>query len=343
MKRGIVIMKKITVLGSGSWGSTLANILAENDYEVCLYGIEEDVAAEINNLQTNSKYLANFKFSKPITATTDLAEAVKDASGILFVIPTAAIASVSKQLKPLLSTANNPILMSATKGIEPGTKRIVSQIIEQEFDKSVVDNMVVISGPSHAENASQKDLTTLSVASYNEENAKTVQQMFTRDYVRLYTNSDPIGVEVGGAIKNVLALAAGMIAGKGYEINALAALITRGIRELALVGEALGGQKETFYGLSGIGDLIVTASSSNSRNWRAGKQLAEGKSLDDVVNNMGMVVEGVKTAQAVHELAEELNLDLPISEAVYRVLYEQTEVEVEITNMMHRPLKPEFQ
>lgn len=202
---------------------------------------------------------------------------------------------------------------------------------------------MAISGPSHAENVAQKDLTAIACASTNEENAKKVQKLFSNDYVRFYTNDDLVGVEVGGAVKNVIAIAAGILVGQGYGDDAKAALMTRGLAEITRLGvNYFGAKPMTFSGLSGIGDLIVTCTSVNSRNWRAGKQIGEGKSLDYVLKNMGQVVEGATTVKAVHELCEEKNIDMPISEAIYRVLYEGTDVETEIKKMMGRAPKPEI-
>lgn len=203
---------------------------------------------------------------------------------------------------------------------------------------------MAISGPSHAENVAQKDLTAIACASTSEENAKKVQKIFSNNYVRFYTNDDLVGVEVGGAVKNVIAIAAGILVGKGYGDDAKAALMTRGLAEITRLGvKYFGAKPMTFSGLSGIGDLIVTATSQNSRNWRAGKQIGEGKSLDYVLDHMGQVVEGATTVKAVHELAEEKNIDMPISEAIYRVLYENADVDQEIKTMMGRNPKPEIQ
>lgn len=336
-------MTKIAVLGAGSWGTVLASLLADNGSAVTLFGNNEEVNQEIAEKHTNTRYLAaDFKVNPTVQVTTDLKTAVADADLVLFVLPTKAIRSVSRDLAKILQeTGAKPILASATKGIEPGTKKRVSEILTAEVYPNDSEKIVVISGPSHAENVMHKDLTALSVASASLENAKFVQELFSNDYLRLYSNSDVIGVEVGGAVKNVIALGAGILVGAGYEDDAKAALMTRGLAEITRLGVAMGAKPETFSGLSGIGDLIVTATSVNSRNWRAGRELAKGKGLKQTLADMGMVVEGAETVKAVHELSEELNVDMPISEAIYNFLYKDKSIDAEIKQMMGRSNKEE--
>ncbi len=202
-------------------------------------------------------------------------------------MPTSAIRSVAKAVRQVLDeNGRQPYLVSATKGIEPGTKKLVLQIFKDEIYPDGFDKMIVLSGPSHAENTAQKDLTAITLASTSLDNAAKMQKIFSNDYVRFYTSNDPIGVQVGGAVKNVIAIAAGILAGLGYGDNAKAALMTRGLAEITRLGVAFGGQPWTFSGLSGIGDLIVTCTSVNSRNWRCGYQLGQGKPLDEVLANM---------------------------------------------------------
>ncbi len=337
-------MTKIAVLGNGSWGSVLGSMLADNGNDVTLYGNIDSVNEEINEKHTNSHYMKDWKLNENAKATGNLTEALKDAEIVLFVHPTKAIRIVAKNVRQVLDkTGNKPLLVTATKGIEPGSKKLISEILTEEIYPNDADKIVAISGPSHAENVAQKDLTAIACASSDEENAKKVQKIFSNDYVRFYTNDDLIGVEVGGAVKNVIAIAAGILVGKNYGDDAKAALMTRGLAEITRLGvNYFGAKPMTFSGLSGIGDLIVTCTSSNSRNWRAGKQLGEGKTLNYILKNMGQVVEGATTVKAVHELCEEKNIDMPISEAVYRVLYEQTNVDGEIKKMMGRSPKPEI-
>ena len=337
-------MTKIAVLGAGSWGTVLGSMLADKGNEIVLYGNNEEVNQEINEHHTNELYMKNWSVNETATATGDLNKALDGAEVILFVLPTQAIRIVAKQVGQILTeTGRKPLIVTATKGIEPGTKKLISDILTEEVYPNDTDKIVAISGPSHAESVAQKDLTAISCASTSKENAEKVQEMFSNDYFRLYTNSDLVGVEVAGAVKNVIAIAAGILVGKHYGDDAKAALMTRGLAEITRLGvNYFGADPMTFSGLSGIGDLIVTCTSVNSRNWRCGKQLGEGKSLDYVLQNMGQVVEGATTVKAVHELCQEKQIDMPISEAIYRVLYENSNVDAEITKMMGRSPKQEI-
>lgn len=337
-------MTKIAVLGNGSWGSVLGSMLEDNGNDVILYGNRAEVNQEINSKHTNEHYMKNWHLNPKAVATGDLTKALDGAQIVLFVLPTKAVRVVAKQVhQVLVKSGSKPLLVTATKGIEPGTKKLITQILAEEIYPDDSERIVAISGPSHAENVAQKDLTAIACASESAENAKFVQKKFSNDYVRFYTNDDLIGVEVGGAVKNVIAIAAGILVGKHYGDNAKAALMTRGLAEITRLGvKYFGAKPMTFSGLSGIGDLIVTCTSVNSRNWRAGKQIGEGKSLDYVLKNMGQVVEGATTVKAVHELAQEKHIDMPISEAIYRVLYKHADIDAEIKKMMGRSPKPEI-
>ncbi len=337
-------MTKIAVLGAGSWGTVLGSMLADKGYEIVLYGNNAKVNDEVNQHHTNEHYMKNWKVNQTVTATGDLNQALKDAEIVLFVLPTQAIRSVAQNVSKVLQKTNaKPLIVTATKGIEPGSKKLISEILTEEIYPDDEDKIVAISGPSHAESVAQKDLTAISCASTSRENAQKVQQLFSNDYFRLYTNNDLIGVEVAGAVKNVIAIAAGILVGKHYGDDAKAALMTRGLAEITRLGvNYFGADPMTFSGLSGIGDLIVTCTSVNSRNWRCGKQLGEGKSLDYILQNMGQVVEGATTVKAVHELCQEKQIDMPISEAIYRVLYQNSNVDDEITKMMGRSPKQEI-
>lgn len=337
-------MTKIAVLGAGSWGTVLGSMLADKGYEIVLYGNNEKVNDEVNQHHTNEHYMKNWQVNETVTATGDLKQALKAAEIVLFVLPTQAIRSVAQNVSKVLKQINaKPLLVTATKGIEPGSKKLISEILTEEIYPDDEDKIVAISGPSHAESVAQKDLTAISCASTSRKNAQKVQQLFSNDYFRLYTNSDLIGVEVAGAVKNVIAIAAGILVGKHYGDDAKAALMTRGLAEITRLGvNYFGADPMTFSGLSGIGDLIVTCTSVNSRNWRCGKQLGEGKSLDYILQNMGQVVEGATTVKAVHELCQEKQIDMPISEAIYRVLYQNSNVDNEITRMMGRSPKQEI-
>lgn len=336
-------MRRIAVLGDGSWGSVLGSLLADNGNSVILYGDNPQVASEINLQHTNQHYMKDWQLNKQAVATTDLVEALADCDIILFVLPTKAIRSVAQKVRRELDkTGNQPMIISATKGIEPGTKKLISQILREEIYPEGMDKIVVLSGPSHAENVAQKDLTAITCASTSMDNAEKVQKIFSNDYVRFYTSNDPAGVQVGGAVKNVIAIAAGILVGKGYGDDAKAALMTRGLAEMRRLAMAFGGQPWTLSGLSGIGDLIVTCTSKNSRNWRCGYQLGQGRDLDYVLQHMGQVVEGATTVKAVYEICTENDVDMPICEAIYHVLYDHANVADEIKNMMNRQMGPEI-
>ncbi len=336
-------MTKISVLGAGSWGSVLASMLADNGHDVALYAHRQVIADEINQDHTNLHYMKDWTLNPSVWASTDMEQVLKDCDVILFAVPTSAIRSVAKAVRQVLDeNGRQPYLVSATKGIEPGTKKLVLQIFKDEIYPDGFDKMIVLSGPSHAENTAQKDLTAITLASTSLDNAAKMQKIFSNDYVRFYTSNDPIGVQVGGAVKNVIAIAAGILAGLGYGDNAKAALMTRGLAEITRLGVAFGGQPWTFSGLSGIGDLIVTCTSVNSRNWRCGYQLGQGKPLDEVLANMGQVVEGATTVKAVHEICDKYSLDMPISASIYKVLYEGAKIDDEIKLMMSRQMGPEI-
>lgn len=337
-------MTKIAVLGNGSWGSVLGSMLTDNGNDVILYGNNEQVNKEINEHHTNHHYMKDWSLNPKAKSTGNLTQALTGAEIVLFVLPTKAVRSVAKNVRAVLDEiGSKPLLVTATKGIEPGSKKLISDILTEEIYPHDSDKIAAISGPSHAENVAQKDLTAIACASKSSINAKRVQKLFSNSYVRFYTNDDLVGVEVGGAVKNVIAIAAGILVGKHYGDDAKAALMTRGLAEITRLGvNYFNADPMTFSGLSGIGDLIVTCTSSNSRNWRAGKQIGEGKSLAYILKNMGQVVEGATTVKAVHELSQEKNIDMPISEAIYRVLYENTDVDEEITQMMGRDPQPEI-
>lgn len=337
------MVKKVAVLGAGSWGTVLANLLVENGLSVRLWTHNPKQMPEINEQHTNQHYLPDFHLNEGLQATADLAEAVQDADIILFVVPTNAIRSVAEQVKPLLaSSQKRPIIAHAAKGLEKGSKKRVSQVLEEVIPRDLMRGIVVISGPSHAEDVAAKDITTLTAASTSLAVAKIVQSTFMNQYFRLYTNTDVTGVELGAALKNVIAIGAGALHGLGYGDNTKAALMTRGLAEITRLGVVLGADPMTFIGLSGVGDLIVTCTSVHSRNWRAGNALGQGQKIADVLANMGMVVEGYYTAKVVHELASDLNVDMPISNAIYQVLYEEAPIKTVIGDLMQREGKPEF-
>lgn len=332
-------MTHIAVLGAGSWGSALAKVLHENGHKVVMWSRNPEQVAEMNQEHTNKRYLPETVLPKDIQATMDVSEAVREAEAIVFVIPTKGIRAVAQQVAEAIDEPK--WMVHASKGLEQQTYKRLSTILEEEIPAEKRKAIVALSGPSHAEEVVAKDLTTITAASENEETAKYVQELFLNDYFRVYTNTDILGVELGAALKNIIALGAGTIAGLGYGDNAKAALVTRGLAEITRLGVAMGADPLTFMGLSGVGDLVVTCTSPHSRNWRAGKLLGEGGNLNTILNEMGMVVEGVSTAKAAYELAQERHIDMPITEAIYKVVYEDAEAKYVILDLMNREGKAE--
>ncbi len=324
----------VAVLGAGSWGTALAIVLADNGHDVRLWGQRQEQMDEINEKHTNEKYLPNIHLPEAIVGYVDLAKALEGIETVVLAVPTKAIRDVLQRVRTCIE---RPItIVSVSKGIEPDTHKRISEIIEEEMGERLQD-VVVLSGPSHAEEVSLRHPTTVAVSSKNMDAAERIQDLFmNHQYFRVYTNPDLIGVEIGGALKNIIALAAGITDGLGYGDNAKAALMTRGLAEMARLGSRLGANPLTFAGLTGIGDLIVTCTSVHSRNWRAGNMLGKGYALDDVLANMGMVVEGVRTTKAAYQLAKKMNVDMPITNALYDVLFNGKDVKSAVDSLMAR-------
>lgn len=331
--------QKIAILGAGSWGTALAMVLTDNGHQVRLWGNNEHQINEINCHHTNHHYLPGVRLDEKITATTELATALEQVDAVLFVLPTKAMRAVAKQVATLLQ--HKPMIIHASKGLEQTTYHRISQILAEELARDSYQDIVVLSGPSHAEEVARQDITTITAACQHLEAAKYVQQLFSNNYFRVYTNTDVVGVELGAALKNVIAVGAGALHGLGYGDNAKAALMTRGLTEISRLGVAFGADPLTFIGLSGVGDLIVTCTSVHSRNWRAGDQLGQGKTLDEILEHMGMVVEGVETCKAAYALAKEKQIDMPITTAVYNILYNGHDLKNELQQLMERERKSE--
>jgi len=326
--------QKIAVLGAGSWGTALAMVLVENGHDVIIWGNKQSQIDEINEQHTNVHYLKDITLPKELVATTDLTVAIKDADAVLFVVPTKAMREVAKQFNKLCE--NQPVVIHASKGLEQDSHKRITEVLAEEISPEHRHSIVVLSGPSHAEEVAVKDVTTITAASSCMEDAEYVQRLFSNDYFRVYTNSDVIGVEMGAALKNIIALGSGALHGLGYGDNARAAIMTRGLAEISRLGVAMGANPLTFIGLSGVGDLAVTCASEHSRNFKAGCLLGKGKSLDDVLDNMGMIVEGVYTTKAAYELAQERGIEMPITEAIYDVIYNHKDVPTVLKNIMLR-------
>ncbi|MET0961035.1 MAG: NAD(P)H-dependent glycerol-3-phosphate dehydrogenase [Psychrobacillus psychrotolerans] len=334
-------MEKVTVLGAGSWGTALAMVLANNDHDCLLWSHREDQATEITTNHTNKKYLPETILPTNLKATSDFQQAIQHANVIVIAVPTKAIREVCQNMLPFL--AEQKLFVHVSKGIEPDSLKRISEMIAEELSEDVTEAIVVLSGPSHAEEVVLKHPTTITVASENMVAAEKVQDLFMNKSFRVYTNDDVIGVEIGAALKNVIALAAGIVDGLGYGDNAKAALITRGLAEISRLGISLGAQPYTFSGLTGMGDLIVTCTSVHSRNWRAGNLLGKGATLNTVLEEMGMVVEGVRTTKAAYQLATKQQVDMPITKALYSVLFEQVNPKEAVDILMHRTKKHELE
>jgi glycerol-3-phosphate dehydrogenase (NAD(P)+) len=327
--------KKVAVLGAGSWGTALAMVLADNNHEVRLWSHNPSQVEEINKKHQNHKYLPNIELPLGIKAYSSLNEAITEVRNVILAVPTKAIREVVKQLKDL--ELENPItIVHVSKGIEPDTLLRISEMIKEEIPQEYLTEVVVLSGPSHAEEVSLRQPTTVTVSAENMKIAEEIQDLFINQNFRVYTNPDVIGVEIGGALKNIIALAAGITDGLGYGDNAKAALMTRGLAEIARLGTKMGASPLTFSGLAGIGDLIVTCTSVHSRNWRAGNLLGKGQSLDEVLANMGMVVEGVRTTKAAHQLATKFDVKMPIANALYDVLFDGIHPKAAVDRLMAR-------
>lgn len=336
--------EKVAVLGAGSWGSVLANLLVDNGHEVELWSRDQDQVDRLNKDHVNPAYMKDFTYSGKLHATTNMKAAVKGADVILIVIPTKGIRQVAHKLNGVLADLEQrSLIVHATKGLEQNTYKRPSEMIKEEIDPKYRRDIVVLSGPSHAESVAIKDMTAVTAACANLADAEKVQKLFSNSYFRVYTNDDVIGAEFGAALKNIIAIGAGALQGLGYHDNARAALITRGLAEIRRLGVAFGANPMTFIGLSGVGDLVVTATSKNSRNWRAGYQLGQGQKLDDVINNMGMVIEGVYTTKAAYELSKKRQVRMPITDALYRVLYEGEDIKTAISQLMSRDLTSEME
>jgi len=328
-------MEKIAILGAGSWGTALAISLANNHHPNVIWCRNKAQAEEMQNHRTNQKYLKDVTLPETITVTNDLQDAIKDAKYIVLAVVSQSIREITEKIKNDISS--DAILINVAKGLELETNLRMSQVVGE-----IVSNpFVALYGPSHAEEVSKGMPTLIVSASDNEAAAKQVQDIFFSPSLRVYTNQDLIGVELGGALKNIIALANGIAAGLGYGDNCRAALLTRGLAEISRLGVELGGKPHTFLGLTGIGDLVVTCNSEHSRNRRAGFALGQGKKLDVVLEEMGMVVEGVYTTKAAVELARTLGVQMPISEQIYDVLFNDADVNQAVGMLMSRDKKGE--
>lgn len=330
---------KTVVIGSGSWGTGLAQVLQDKKEDVILWGIAEDEIQDINEHHQNRKFFPDVILNEELKATTDIS-VVKDADVIVLSVPTIAIESVCQQISPLLS--KKVIVVNTSKGFHPVTNDRMSNVIRANIASEKLSSVVSLIGPSHAEEVVQRMLTTICAVSLNEQDATTIQNLFSNEYLRVYRGDDEIGSEIGVAIKNAIAVASGVLSGIGYGDNTKAALITRGLAEMIRFGTAMGGRFETFVGLTGIGDLIVTCTSIHSRNFQAGYTIGKHNSAKIFWETNTKTVEGVRTAKVVYEIAKEKGIDMPIINEIYKVLYEEKDPVQSGKDLMLRDLKSEI-
>lgn len=330
-------MKKITIIGDGGWGSALAIALANNGHNVHVWGPFPDYIAEIKATKRNPKFLPGITIPANITWHSDPQESCHHADIAVLVVPSRHYRQVCTLFAPHLPP--NTILLSATKGLDPQSGERMTQVAANIFAKN--HHIAVLSGPSHAEEVAQFIPTAVVVACPEKDTASLLQRTFASRALRVYTASDVIGVEFGGAMKNVIAIAAGACDGIGFGDNTKAALITRGLAEIARLGVAAGAHAQTFAGLSGLGDLVVTCMSKHSRNRHVGERLGHGETIDHIIKSMEQVAEGVWTCPTARKLAQELNVPVPITDAVYAVLHEGKSPLAAVNDLMSRDLVPE--
>jgi len=333
-------VNKISIVGAGSFGTALAVVLGGKKYSVTIWAREENVVEGINSKKFNPSYLTDVKLPDSIVATHSLEEALKDSDMVVFATPSHALREVAENVKPFLK--GNEIVVSVAKGIEKDSLMAPSQILVDVLSETILEDQIgVLTGPSHAEEVALLKPTTVVSAAYSTRVARIIQETFLTSRFRVYLNNDIVGVEIGGAVKNIMAIAAGIVDGAGLGDNAKAALMTRGLHEMKRMGAVLGASMDTFAGLTGMGDMIVTCTSQHSRNRFVGYNIGQGKSLNEITSGMSMVAEGVKTAKSVCQWAKKNNVEMPITNAVYKVLFENIPPSEVVEDLMTRNPKEE--
>ncbi|MDO9629347.1 MAG: NAD(P)H-dependent glycerol-3-phosphate dehydrogenase [Acholeplasmataceae bacterium] len=328
---------KISIIGGGAWGTTLGQTLHDNGHSVLIYDLNPNAVEKINN---HLHPFFDTVLPNEVKATSNIKDIINFSNYFLLSVPTKAVRNVLKEINPLLNKPS--VFINVSKGIEPDTLKRVSEIVEEEIDSAHLKGFVVLTGPSHAEEVIQRMLTLLVSSSKDEELAKEIQYIFSNDtYLRVYTSNDLIGCEVGGAVKNAIAVISGACTGLGLGENARAAVITRGIVEIIKVVEIMGGKKETAFGLTGIGDLIVTASSENSRNFTAGKKVGQGIPIDQIYLEQKQTIEGFRTIEAMHQLSIIKQVELPMINAAYEIIFNGLSIEKGLSKLLSRDLKSE--
>lgn len=330
---------KITVLGTGSWGTALAQVLADNHQDVILWGINPQEVSDINSNHRNSKYYEDTPISEQLKATGDL-ECVRGADILLLAVPSIAMEETLLKAVPYLD--HPVIVINVAKGFHPVSHKRLSVVIQETMPRDLLKAVVSLIGPSHAEEVIIRLLTVVNAVSEDEASAKQIQELFSNDYFRVYRNTDVAGAEIGVAVKNIMAIASGVLTGIGQGDNARAALMTRGLAEMSRFGVACGGRKETYLGLDGVGDLIVTCTSRHSRNFMAGYEIGKAGSAEKFLKENTKTVEGIAACKVVYEEAHKRGISMPITDEVYAVLYEGKLPADAIRDLMNRDLKSEF-
>ncbi len=329
----------IGVIGAGSWGTTLADLLAKKGHRVTLWAYEQELVAQMGSVRENGMYLPGIRLADNLSFSGSLQEVVSGKDLLLFVVPSQSLRSVLQQVIPHIPA--DAIIVSASKGIEVESLKLVSQIYEELLPAELYNRFAVLSGPSFAREVAMEMPTAVVAAAVDHGVARSVQEAFNCSYFRVYTNSDIIGVELGGAVKNVIAIAAGIADGLGFGSNTRAALITRGLAEIGRLGVVLGARGETFAGLAGMGDLVLTCTGDLSRNRTVGIQLGQGRRLSDILGEMRMVAEGVQTTESTCRLARKIGVEMPIAFMVHEILYADRPARTAVIELMGRDPKAE--
>ena len=331
---------KIGVVGAGSWGTAIANLLGSKGFKIDLWAYEKEVKDQIETYRENKIFLPGFSLSTNIFPSNDIAEVISDKDLITIVVPSHVMRQTSRNMFGHVSS--NAIVVSASKGIENNTHLTMSEVLKETLSEIPENAFAVLSGPSFAKEVARQFPTVVSVASHDRQVADVIQRVFATPYFRVYTNNDMIGVELGGAVKNIIAIASGIIDGLGLGLNTRAALITRGLTEIRRLGLKMGADPRTFAGIAGVGDLILTCTGNLSRNHTVGKKIGEGMKLKDILSEMQTVAEGVKTAKSVYDLSRKLGVEMPISHEVYHILYDDVSPKDACVRLMSRDLKQEL-
>lgn len=329
---------KVTVLGTGAWGTALAQVLADNGNTVVMYGVDKDEINDINS-HKNSKYFDDIILPESISATDSLNHALVGAELMLIAVPTKFVASVLSEAREYIN--EDIIVVNASKGFDPNTNNRMTDTVRRIIGDKINSPVVSVIGPSHAEEVIMRRLTSVCAVSVDACAAKRVQELFSNNYMRLYINTDEIGAEYGSAVKNVIALASGMLVGLGYGDNAKAALVTRGLAEMCRYAVVKGGKKETLTGLTGVGDLVVTCFSVHSRNYQAGLKIGRDNSVENFYKENKKTVEGIYSCKVVHDDLASYDFEMPITSALYSILYKFQKPSEVLQAIMERPLKSE--